>query len=103
MLALDRLAAVAPRGNILVESAVTDQFGAYEPRGYGKRIVAEFYPSAEYGNNPTNWWGPTLAAIKAMVAAAGWPIVTGQRIDVPADQVSTQSAPYFRGYVQGSR
>jgi len=104
MLALDRLAAAAPRGDILVESAVTDQFGCYNSDGYGECCVAEFYPRDEYASNPTNWWGPTLSAIEAMVTAAGWVRVSGHRIDVPDEAVKDAAfLPYLRGYVQGYR
>ncbi len=74
LLALDILAAVCTR-QILVESAICDDFSAYggPGKGYpGKRPVMEFYPDDQYGQNPTNWWAPNLACLINMVRTAGF-------------------------------
>lgn len=37
-----------------------------------KRPAAAFYPNAELNNDPTNWWGPNLAAVDGMLRAVGF-------------------------------
>jgi tRNA (mo5U34)-methyltransferase len=37
-----------------------------------KRPAAAFYPDAELHNDPTNWWGPNLAAVDGMLRAVGF-------------------------------
>lgn len=75
LLALDRLGALCD-GEIFVESAILDDFSPYNGgvgKGYpGGQMVMEFYPGDEYGDNPTNWWVPTLDCMGNMVAAAGF-------------------------------
>ncbi|MBX3376490.1 MAG: DUF1698 domain-containing protein [Phycisphaeraceae bacterium] len=76
LLGLDRLSAVsAPGAQILVESHVCDDFSAYRGmgRGYaGEQVVAEFFPTNQLAMNPSNWWGPSLACMKALLQAAGY-------------------------------
>jgi len=74
LLALDKLGAVcSPGGEILIESAVCDDFSPFHPHGYGARqFIMEFYNADQYGGNPTNWWCPTLHCLAAMLAAAGF-------------------------------
>jgi tRNA (mo5U34)-methyltransferase len=75
LLALDRLAAICD-DEIYVESAILDDFSPYQGgmgHGYpGGQMVMEFYPTTEYGNNPTNWWVPTLQTMAHMVRASGF-------------------------------
>jgi tRNA (mo5U34)-methyltransferase len=74
-LALDRLAEMGT-GEILLESAILDDFSPYRGglgHGYpGDHMVMEFYPGAQYGENPSNWWVPTLQCLVHMVASAGF-------------------------------
>lgn len=82
LLALDQLGAVCD-GEILVESAICDDYSPYRgPRnGYpGEQMVAEFYPESEYSKNETNWWAPTLACMSGMLRAAGFPAVRGWKL-----------------------
>jgi tRNA (mo5U34)-methyltransferase len=77
MLALERIQAVLkPDGQLFIESAICDDYSPYRGglnRGYrGKHMLAEFYPSDEYGQNPSNWWVPTLPALGYMVQASGF-------------------------------
>jgi 2-polyprenyl-3-methyl-5-hydroxy-6-metoxy-1,4-benzoquinol methylase len=102
LLALDRLAAVCD-GDLLVESAILDDFSPYRGglgHGYADgQMVMELYPGAQYGNNPGNWWVPTLACLREMVSAAGfsdrcraWKLV----------ERPTELA-HCRGFVRGSK
>ncbi len=100
LLALDRLAAVCD-GEICVESAILDDYSPYRGglgHGYpGGQMVAEFYPDAQYGDNPTNWWAPTLACLGHLVRAAGFRDVTAWKLtDQPPRHVS-----YCRGFAKG--
>jgi tRNA (mo5U34)-methyltransferase len=63
MLALDRVAAVTKR--LLVVETVIDLL--YLP---GKALA--FYPGSELGDDHTNWFGPTPAALEAMLRAVGF-------------------------------
>lgn len=102
LLALEKLAAVT-REMICVESAVLDHYSPYldgtkEPfkaGGYGDRMVMEFYPDAQYGENPTNWWVPTLRTMATMMRVAGFERVSAWKIDNPA------MLPECRGYAHG--
>jgi tRNA (mo5U34)-methyltransferase len=99
LLALDRLASVCDK-EIYVESAILDDFSHYRGglgKGYaGGQMVMEFYPDAQYANNPSNWFVPTLHCMLHMVRAAGFPNVEGWKLtDKPAD------ASYCRGFVKG--
>lgn len=75
LLALERLAQVGKGANY-VESAILDDFSPYDggftKRYAGHQMVMEFYPSSEYGGNPTNWWVPTARCLASMVLAAGF-------------------------------
>lgn len=37
-----------------------------------KQPVMRFYPGTELNNDPTNWWGPNIAAIYAMLKDVGF-------------------------------
>ena len=80
-LALDYLSSVCKRW-IFVESAVLDDHSPYRGgvgKGYleGNQLLMEFYPDNQYGDNPTNWWAPTLKCLIHMVRAAGFKDVSG--------------------------
>jgi tRNA (mo5U34)-methyltransferase len=63
MLALERVAAVTQR--LLVVETVIDLL--YVP---GKALA--FYPGSELDQDDTNWFGPTPAAVEAMLHVAGF-------------------------------
>ncbi|WP_109117104.1 tetratricopeptide repeat protein [Azospirillum sp. TSO22-1] len=83
LLALDTLATVCT-GQILVEAGILDRYSPYcggVGQGYdGGHMIAEFYPTAQYGYNPANWWAPTLDCLANMLQSAGfgeveaWPL-----------------------------
>ena len=102
LLALDRLAAVCD-GAICIETGIADFYSPYRG-GYGRGfadgdMVMEFYPGREYGNNPANWWAPTLHCLTGLVHAAGFRNIQAWRM--------TGQAPdklyLCRGFVSGSR
>lgn len=79
LLGLDRLSSVCvDDGEILVESAVCEDYSPYREggglgKGYpGAQCVAEFYPTTELAGNSTNWWAPNLRCLGALVYAAGF-------------------------------
>jgi tRNA (mo5U34)-methyltransferase len=83
LLALERIAEVCD-GSVYVETASLDEYSPYRG-GIGKgfnnnETVMEFYPGAEYGSNPGNWWAPTLQCLGAMMSSVGfrdvecWPL-----------------------------
>ena len=63
MLALERAASVTKR--LLIVETVIDLL--YVP---GKAL--KFYPGSELGRDDTNWFGPTPAAVEAMLRSAGF-------------------------------
>jgi len=102
LLALDRLSAICNR-EIYVESAILDDYSPYRGglgQGYsGGQMVAEFYPASQYGNNPTNWWVPTLHCLANMVGAAGFPAVEAWKLTAaPPTHIA-----HCRGFVKGSK
>lgn len=101
LLALDRLASVCT-GEIYIESAVLDDYSPYRGgigQGYpGRQMVMEFYPDGQLGNNPTNWWAPTLQCLGHMVRAAGFTDVMAWKLeDAPKDPA------HARGFVKARR
>lgn len=62
LLALERVFSVT-RKHLILETHV--EIGC-------KRPVMVFYPGAELAKDPTNWWGPNPAAVKAMLKAVGF-------------------------------
>ena len=103
LLGLDRLAALCD-GQLYVESAILDDFSPYRGglgHGYPEpdQLVAELYPGAQYGQNASNWWVPTLRCLLAMLAAAGFEDTRGWKLTAePAP-----SLPQCRGFAVGSR
>jgi tRNA (mo5U34)-methyltransferase len=100
LLALDRLSAVCD-GDIYVESAVLDDYSPYRGglgHGYpGGQMVAELYPTTEYGKNMTNWWVPTGQCLAAMVYAARF------TEDLSFWKLEPTSLLQCRGYVHGRK
>lgn len=61
--ALQRLASVTRQ--LLVVETEADLVGI-------KRPAAAFYPGAENGGDPTNWWAPNWPALRGMLSVAGF-------------------------------
>jgi tRNA (mo5U34)-methyltransferase len=67
LLALERVASVARE--LLILETVVDMIGVSRP-------AMAFYPERELNNDPTNWWGPNLAAVDGMLRTVGFRHVT---------------------------
>ena len=92
MLALDRLWEVArPGATIWVESHTIDSGLVAPATGKFRELASvapdlvevpmvQFYPRDLLLGNPTNWWGPNLAALKAMLEEAGFEVVRSKLI-----------------------
>jgi tRNA (mo5U34)-methyltransferase len=63
LLALERIFAVTRE--LLVVETVVDMVGVRRP-------AAAFYPGRELNDDPTNWWGPNVPAVEALLRAAGF-------------------------------
>jgi tRNA (mo5U34)-methyltransferase len=63
LLALERIASVTD--DLLILETVVDMVGFERP-------AMAFYPDRELGNDPTNWWGPNVPAVHAMVRSTGF-------------------------------
>jgi tRNA (mo5U34)-methyltransferase len=63
LLALERIASVTRR--LLVLETVVDMVGINRP-------AAAFYARRELNNDPTNWWGPNVPALHAMLGDVGF-------------------------------
>ena len=83
LLALEKISAICD-GSIYIETASLDEYSPYKG-GLGQgfdhnETVMEFYPGSEYGDNPSNWWVPTLQCLGAMMVSVGfkdieaWPL-----------------------------
>jgi tRNA (mo5U34)-methyltransferase len=78
LLALERIASVT-RSLIVVETVV-DMVGIRRP-------AAAFYAQRELNNDPTNWWGPNVPALHAMLRDVGFDDVR---------TVSAERSPLYR-------
>jgi tRNA (mo5U34)-methyltransferase len=117
MLALDKLWEVAkPGAQIWVESHTIDRGLLDLASGeYGRLAsvapeltdvpLAQFYPKDTLGGNFTNWWGPNLAGLRAMVESAGFETVRsrliGSRGLVVARKVEDDRTDFFRNFDRG--
>ena len=63
LLALERMAAMT--SDMLVLETHVESLGVRRP-------VAAFYPGAELDGDDSNWWGPNVSAVEAMLKAAGF-------------------------------
>jgi tRNA (mo5U34)-methyltransferase len=63
LLALERVASVTK--DLLIVETVVDMVGISRP-------AAAFYPGRELSSDPTNWWGPNHAAVRAMLRTVGF-------------------------------
>lgn len=81
LLALEKMR-TACNGEIYIETAILDGVrSAYGPDGYdGSECCFEFYPNAEYGKNPSNWYVGTLRAWCGLVEAAGFRNIESWRL-----------------------
>lgn len=99
LLALDKLASICDK-ELYVETAILDDFSPFQGglgKGYsGQQIVAEFYSQAQYGNNPTNWWAPTIHCLLHMMLAAGFSKVDGWKL-----KDNPQKLSECRGFAKG--
>jgi tRNA (mo5U34)-methyltransferase len=66
-LALERVASVA-RDRLILETVV-DMVGFSRP-------AMAFYSDRELNNDPTNWWGPNVPAVRGMLESLGFERVT---------------------------
>ncbi len=101
LLAMEKLAAVCD-GEMYVESAILDDFSPYRGglgKGYsGGQMVMEFYPNNEYGNNPTNWWVPTLHCLAHTALACGFKNAEGWKLTDNPQHVSQ-----CRGFIKATK
>jgi tRNA (mo5U34)-methyltransferase len=63
LLALERVASVTR--DLLIVETVVDMVGFSRP-------ALAFYPGRELKGDPTNWWGPNVPAVRAMLASVGF-------------------------------
>jgi tRNA (mo5U34)-methyltransferase len=63
LLALERVRSVT--GGMLVLETEVDLL-------FTRRPAAAFFPGAELGDDPTNWWAPNVPAVLGMLRAAGY-------------------------------
>ena len=63
LLALERIASVTRK--LLILETVVDMVGVPRP-------AAAFYPARELNDDPTNWWGPNVPALHAMLRDVGF-------------------------------
>ncbi len=68
ILALERIASVT-REYVIVESEVIPP----EETSGGQDIISRFYERDELGDDPTNWWVPSMPCLLRTVRAAGFP------------------------------
>lgn len=84
LLAIDRIRAVA-RGRLWLESHVIDQgflnladgsrapLAAAAP-GLAGNPLMQFYPGEALNGDASNWWGPNMACLEAMLESAGFAV-----------------------------
>ena len=63
LLALERVASVT--GDLLILETHIERLPL-------RRAAAAFYPSTELNDDPTNWWGPNVRAVEAMLRDVGF-------------------------------
>lgn len=81
---------------IIVESAISDLSGAFNPCGYGDKCVMEVCPNGEYASDETNFTVPTLRCMGAMLHMTNWKGVTCWKLK-PTALLSTH-----RGYAHAT-
>lgn len=117
MLALDKLWSVAKPGALIWVESHTIDWGFVDPDSGEQKTfasvapklaeapMAQFYPKDLLGGNFTNWWGPNLAGLEAMVRSAGFEVersrLVGGRGLVVGRKVEDEKTIYFRDYDRG--
>jgi len=100
LMALENVRSLMTNDSVLhIETAILDGCPSrYTSHVYaGDECCLEFYPGAEYGDNPSNWYVGTLRAWVAMVQAAGFKNVESWRLtDTP------QHISQCRGFIKAS-
>lgn len=117
MLALDRLWEVArPGATIWVESHVIDRHLLDPTTGEFRVLasvapdlvdvpIAQFYPKRTLSEDYSNWWGPNLAGLRAMVESAGFEVTrsrpVGGRGLVVGRKTEDAETTFFRNLDRG--
>jgi tRNA (mo5U34)-methyltransferase len=117
MLALDRLWEVArPGATIWVESHVIDRRLLDPKSGEFQALasvapdlvnvpIAQFYPKRTLSEDYSNWWGPNLAGLRAMVESAGFEVTrsrpVGGRGLVVGRKTEDAETTFFRNLDRG--
>lgn len=65
------LAALRQLAALTGEVAIIETHAVAVP-AYEHRALCEFYPAGELDGDVSNWWGPNLAALRALCLAAGF-------------------------------
>jgi tRNA (mo5U34)-methyltransferase len=86
LLALERVASVT--GNQLILETVVDMVGFRRP-------AVAFYPDRDLNDDPTNWWGPNVPAVHAMLTSVGFQQVRTTR-EPPGALYRATRAVYHR-------
>lgn len=117
LLALDRLAAVcAPGGRIFVESYVIDD-AFLDPTTHTQvpidqispklreTPIMQFYPRDSLNRDFTNWWGPNMACLRAMLEMASFVVEhahqSGDRGICVGRKVEDATVGYYREIEKG--
>ena len=100
-LALEKIASICD-GELYMESAICDDYSPYRgglEKGYPNNdVVMEFYPGAQYGGNPGNWWVSTLQCLGSMVESVGFKNIHAWGLNAKPTGV-----PECRGFIYGSK
>jgi tRNA (mo5U34)-methyltransferase len=84
LLALEKVSSVTKE--MLILSTWVDMVNLDRP-------AAAFYPKAELGNDPTNWWGFNLTCIQAMLEDVGF-----KRVEAVSTMTNQPTAPVHRPF-----
>ena len=95
------LAALRKLRTLTGEMAVIETHAVALP-AYEHRALCEFYPNGELDGDVSNWWGPNLAALRAMCLAAGF-----RRVEVkqgpPAKSALQEALRRLHLFASGAR
>jgi tRNA (mo5U34)-methyltransferase len=94
LLALERVASVT-RERLILETHV-ETLGVRRP-------LAAFYPGAELDGDDSNWWGPNVSAVEAMLRAAGFGRVERVHPSSRAGVMTRSAYKLGRGVVRRAR
>ena len=90
LLALERVFSVTKK-QLILESHIE--------RVGGNRPMVVFFPGSEMNNDPTNWWGPNVAAIEAMLKTVGFRRVEKYREYPPKERIGLRQS--LKAYIPG--